>query len=326
MTRKKIFSTIGIAYFFLAALSLVISYVLSFVLQMAAPRVFYLSIMTWILSFAPLYLVGMPVCARWMKRLPKMRLLQSKITAGKWMSVLCICLVVMFAGNMIGNGITTMLGSNTSLDMTFDLQEMLLEENPGMVFLFSVILAPILEELFFRKVLIDRAIVFGDKTAIFLSGLMFGLFHGNLYQVFYAFGLGCVFAYVYIRTGNIKYTISLHMAINLLGGFISTLFLKHLDMDVLLSEDFLYSNAMFDYVYAHMGILAGYGVYVIFLFVLGIIGLVKLIQSIKTIRLKPGEYSAPSQQMVKNMFGNVGMWLFIAVCVFEFVIGMLPLA
>lgn len=323
MTQKKIFSTIGMAYFLLAALSLGISYILSFVLQAAAPEVFYFSVVTWLLSLGPMYLAGMPACAKWMTRLPKMRLIQSKISVGKWFSIFCICICVMYAGNIVGNVITTLLGSLTSLDMTFDLQELLLAENPAMVFLFSVILAPILEELVFRKLLIDRAIVFGDKTAVFLSGLMFGLFHGNLYQVFYAFGLGCVFAYVYIRTGNIKYTITLHMAVNFLGGFISTLFIKNLDIYTMLDDDFLYSGAIFQYVYSHLGILAGYGAYVIALLVFGIVGLVKLIQSFKTIRLNPGEYSVPMRKMAGYMFGNVGMWLFIAVCVFEFAIDML---
>ena len=43
------------------------------------------------------------------------------------------------------------------------------------------------------------------------SGLMFGLFHGNLNQFVYAFVLGLCFGFIYVKTGNIRYTIGLHM-------------------------------------------------------------------------------------------------------------------
>ena len=69
-----------------------------------------------------------------------------------------------------------------------------------------------------NKLLIDRIHVYGEGTAIVLSGVAFGLFHGNLSQFFYAAFLGCMFAFLYVRTGRILYPILLHAAINLLGG------------------------------------------------------------------------------------------------------------
>jgi hypothetical protein len=41
--------------------------------------------------------------------------------------------------------------------------------------------------------------------------------------VFYAFGLGLAFGYIYIHTNRIGYTIALHMIINFLGGVIAPL-------------------------------------------------------------------------------------------------------
>ncbi len=323
MTQKKIFSTIGWAYFWLATIALGISYILAFVLVTAAPRIYYLSLMNWVISLGPMYLIGMPVCARVMNSLPKMELFQKKITFGRWCSIFCICICVMYAGNIIGNVVTTMLGENTSLNMDFDLQNLMLTDNLLYVFLFSVLLAPVLEELFFRKILIDRAIVFGDKTAVLLSGLMFGLFHGNLYQAFYAFGVGCVLAYVYIRTGKIQYCISLHMAVNFFGGFLSTLILRNLDLSALLSENLYNADMLSGYMLGHLGALAAYGFYIICALVLGIIGLVKLLTSIRHLRFNPGEYSAPSQKMAGYLFKNVGMWMFFGVCIFEFVLSMI---
>jgi uncharacterized membrane protein len=50
-----------------------------------------------------------------------------------------------------------------------------------------------------------------------MSALLFGLFHGSLNQLCYAFLLGLVFGYVYIRTGKLRYTIMLHIGINSLS-------------------------------------------------------------------------------------------------------------
>ena len=67
---------------------------------------------------------------------------------------------------------------------------------------FLVIVGPIFEEWLFRKQLIDHTRKYGEKTAILLSGLAFGLFHMNLFQFFYAFLLGLMFGYVYTRTSS----------------------------------------------------------------------------------------------------------------------------
>ena len=86
------------------------------------------------------------------------------------------------------------------------------------IFLCVVVAAPVIEELVFRKWLLDRVGRFGERTAVLLSAVVFGLAHGNFSQFFYAFGLGALFAYVYIKTGHIGYTIGFHMFFNLIGG------------------------------------------------------------------------------------------------------------
>lgn len=92
--------------------------------------------------------------------------------------------------------------------------------NIPLTILFSVILAPVFEELVFRGMIINRLRPYGDKVCIFFSALLFAMFHGNLYQMFYAFGIGLAFGYVALRTGHIGYTIGLHAFLNLCGGVI----------------------------------------------------------------------------------------------------------
>ncbi|MCD7829400.1 MAG: CPBP family intramembrane metalloprotease [Clostridiales bacterium] len=77
-----------------------------------------------------------------------------------------------------------------------------------------VLVAPVMEELIFRRILLRRLLGLGDVSAVVLSALAFALFHANLYQTAYAFVLGLVFGAVVLLTGSIRDTILLHMLIN----------------------------------------------------------------------------------------------------------------
>lgn len=98
---------------------------------------------------------------------------------------------------------------------------------------FLVILGPIFEEWMFRKQLIDHTRKYGEKTAILLSGLAFGLFHMNLFQFFYAFLLGVMFGYIYMRTSKLRYSTAMHMIINFNGGVLAPWILTRVDLDQL---------------------------------------------------------------------------------------------
>ena len=86
--------------------------------------------------------------------------------------------------------------------------------------LIPVFIGPVLEELLFRKLLIDRTRRFGEKAAIVLTALCFGLYHGNLNQFMYAFTVGLFLAYVYCRTNRILYTILMHIFLNGLSAML----------------------------------------------------------------------------------------------------------
>ena len=79
---------------------------------------------------------------------------------------------------------------------------------------YAVIGAPILEELVFRKTLLDRTHGYGQVTAVFVTALLFGLIHGNPAQFPLAFMLGLLLGTVYLNTGNIVYTMLIHFMIN----------------------------------------------------------------------------------------------------------------
>ena len=86
-----------------------------------------------------------------------------------------------------------------------------------LTFLYVAIAPAICEELFFRKGIMDVSKKYGLKFSILLSAFLFGLLHLNLMQGINAFILGLLFAIIYAYTGNIKYTIILHLFNNGLG-------------------------------------------------------------------------------------------------------------
>ena len=154
------------------------------------------------------------------RRLPARKPERAGLSVGGFLALVCICYAGMIAGNLVGIGINLLL-SPGSVDLVSDL----VSASGGTLetVLAFVVLAPVFEELVFRKVLVDRVLPYGEWPAILFSGVTFGLFHGNLTQFFYAALLGMILAYVYIRTGNILCTIGLHASVNFLGGVLPML-------------------------------------------------------------------------------------------------------
>ena len=85
-------------------------------------------------------------------------------------------------------------------------------------FLLPAVLAPVVEELIFRKMMIDRLHNYGETTVIVFTALCFALYHGNLTQAVYTFGVGLFLGYVYCKTGRMLHTLLMHVALNTLAS------------------------------------------------------------------------------------------------------------
>lgn len=88
--------------------------------------------------------------------------------------------------------------------------------------LYSVLIAPISEELIFRGVTMNYAV----KTLPFflaniLQAFLFGAFHANIIQGTYAFVVGLFCGYVCYQGGSIYLSILFHMMFNIWGTFAS---------------------------------------------------------------------------------------------------------
>ncbi len=165
-------------------------------------------------------LFTLPVMLLLTRRIPREKPAKSRLSPGGFFALAAICYASMIVGNLVGIGINSILSPN-SVNLIGELASAAGATVETVVAF--VILAPVFEELVFRKVIVDRVLPFGEWPAILFSGITFGLFHGNLTQFFYAALLGMILAYVYIRWGNILYTIGIHACINFIGGVLPLL-------------------------------------------------------------------------------------------------------
>ena len=83
------------------------------------------------------------------------------------------------------------------------------------MFLYVSLGAPVAEEILFRGLILRNMVPYGKKFAIFASSLLFGLYHGNLVQIPFAFAVGLVLAYVTVEY-NIGWAVALHLFNNLI--------------------------------------------------------------------------------------------------------------
>ena len=261
----------------------------------------------WLLTFVPQYLVAMPVGILMMRKLPAEAPAPVNMGRKNFWIFLSICFFLTYTGSFLGNFLSGSL-SGGSADNALDAYT--LDTNPIKV-LFLVVLAPLFEELVFRKYLIDRTRIHGEKMAVFLSALTFGLFHMNLYQFFYAFMLGWLFAYIYIRTGKLRYPVIMHGIVNFFGGVIAPMVLSLLDMetlDAMVSQ----SGQLSDLVQKQA--LFGLFVYYAYLFVLlavWVIGLVFFIKRSQRLVWKEVPQPLPANKQINTIYVNGGMIVFL---------------
>lgn len=165
---------------------------------------------------------------------------------GWWFVMFLCCFGIGGIGQLIGsivNGIvlapanilnlvisSTLSGSNIVADLLY-------ADDSWIYLLFGIltvgIIVPILEELIFRRLVINATCKYGYGAAIMISAFTFAVYHGNFVQFFYAFGLGLFFAYIYCKTGKLRYTVLLHMGYNLYAAMIIPLARKTIPAGVL---------------------------------------------------------------------------------------------
>ena len=307
MTAKQQYKNIG-KIIFIFTLVVIAFQVLFIILQEYLLNISldYNDILSWVVTFAPIYLIGFPLSLLMFKKLPLDKAESQKIKISQFLVYFIECVAVMYIGNIIGTFLSFLLSNGQAQNPLIELTS----NNSIVQVLVLTIIAPIIEEIIFRKKIIDHTIMYGEKVSIFFSAITFALFHMNLFQFFYAFGLGLIFGYIYAKTRNIKYSMIIHVIINFVGGVLSPFLVSRISN---LTEESieLMSEAEIMKLFVPSLMLI---VYLIILLALVIIGIVFLIMNRKKVLFNKTELDIPNGEVVKTVYLNVYYVLFVVIC------------
>lgn len=284
LDARKTFSRIGFATLAFLIASDAASICFALLFEAISPGALENSDVEALVSFLSVDLIGVGVFWLVVRKLRSFRLSRERMDAGELFVYFIVCVFVSLVGAILGVGVSDFLSGGAATDYAAELLD-----NPGLFTVFSVAaVGPVVEEIAFRKLIIDRTVQFGEKNAVLFSAMIFGLMHGNFYQAFYAFGIGLVFGYIYTRSGKIRYTIILHIIFNLICGVLPSYFPD---------EIFLSFVEMAS----------------------ALLGLIFIIVFRRKIRFRKTLFELSSRKAFGKMCINVGMILFFAAAVFEFV-------
>lgn len=178
----------------------------------------------WALTAISMIGIGLPVFFFLTRRIPEPKHEEvKKLKPMQFIVIFFICTSVMYITNFFSVFLTfliALLKGGSFLDLN-PLTDVMIDSNLIFRVLYAALAAPIIEEIIFRKLLLNKLRRYGDIPAILLSAIAFGLFHMNVAQMFYATALGIIFAYVAIRTNSIRYNILLHILVNSMGVVIA---------------------------------------------------------------------------------------------------------
>ena len=319
VSAKRDYSQIGYIYTIFSVSVTIVQLIVSVILQLAAKGTVSIDLEI-VLNSGILYIVGLIVFAIFFKRIPFTITAIEKHRMGikAILKAVCMSYALLIISNLLGTIITTIIGIVKGSPIINPVEELALNMSVPVMFIVTVVCAPIFEELFFRKFIIDRVVKYGEWVAVAVSGIMFGLFHGNLSQLPYALTIGIFFGIIYVRTGRIGYSMLLHAVMNFFGSVASVVVLKSLDMNM--SMNILNSTMEQEILSSITGegamgflILIAYEVLVL---IIVIIGIILWILEGKKLFFKVQDEELPQTDRVITAFSGRGM---IAYSVFWFV-------
>ena len=310
--RKQIFKQVGTALAVGTLLSFIGEFIYGIILGLN-PEWMTNGTIVLMLSSISIWITKYPVAAWMMRKLPSAKNKKVHLSGKEFISCIFLIFAAMYVFNWLGAGIYSVFRKIIGKEAISLVAEMLNETNYVGIFIFIVIGAPVIEELFFRKLLIDKTLACGKKTAVLASALIFALVHGNFQQSLYTFFMGLLLAFLYVKTANIVYPILLHMIINFFGGFLSKYMVEQLPIDIMQATEKEIAAALM----TNGGDFIGFLLYVAIVVVFTLIGVVLWIKNRKKFKLeeerKPEENKENS---LKVIMANPGMILFSGFYIF----------
>lgn len=293
-----------------------VSFILELITFKTMPDIYekYSGYVSLVFTVIGIYMIAFPVLCLLSKKIPASNPQKHKLGFWKW----CLCVLIMagltFMGMIVGLPIHLGLTLPFTGEVTNDVSEIMLSTNVFARVFVVGICAPVFEELMFRKILIDRLRGYGEYVCVVLSGIMFGLLHGNFSQFFFATAVGMFFAFLYLRTGNILNTIFLHMTMNLTTSIFTTELITKVTPVI---ENG--SNTPSDQLWMLI-----YTCYIMGLLVICVAGISIFFVFLKKFQLKTAEGEASRKEVRKLLLTTPKLWIYYICCLVSFVLSYLP--
>ena len=322
---KKVFSQLGFCYIAGTAVIYLLQWILSALIGTYHPQWLQNAAFNLIFAGITVYACGMPFILLLTSRMEKDVIERRKMKWWQFVLALIICYSLIYISNFAGIAITTLVGILKGSPVENELVSVVAGGNVWANFIIMVVAAPIVEEYVFRKVIVDRTVRYGQGIAVAASGLMFALYHGNLNQFAYAVVLGCFFAFIYVKTGNLKITIAMHAIVNFMGSIVSGQLMKLLAYDELMTLDLTDTEALMQHMMDHAAGWLLFGLYALGLFTVVIAGIVLFIIAIvkKRFTFEPARLQLPKGKGFQALILNPGMLVFCAIWLILIVIQLL---
>ena len=224
-TARHCFSVLGCAVLLLLAGQLAVSRLVDRCMPLFFPAGGYPTWLPLLIAYLVFFGIVFPLAALLLRRLPAAAPEKGNIRARHFFAFLPILFLCSFVGSQLSQWLVALLADAFGLQTGSALGTLLLTHPLVMVFILLVA-APLCEEWFFRKLLLDRACIYGEKLAIFVSALLFAFYHTSIYQFFYAFFVGLILGYLYLRTGKLWVTVLMHAVFNLLCSILPYVMLR----------------------------------------------------------------------------------------------------
>ncbi len=305
---RRQFSILGLGLFAILVISGALQFAAAEIAELVWANTERPSWALWLCTFVPMYIVAVPIGLMIMKRVPAAPREKSVLKPGKFVIAAIISIFAMYAGNIFGNVVMVLIRLMFGASSANPILTYVMDDSMWLRGLVMVILAPVIEEYVFRKQLIDRTCIYGERLAVVTSAVIFGLFHGNMSQCFYAFAVGLVFGYVYLKTGRLRYSAALHMLLNFLGGVVAPALLNNAHLETLNGAE-MNNMAAMETIFIQMLPLL---IYVMVLISLSIAGLVLFCVNIRNVSFQPAQLELAKGTKLKTVYLNLGMVLFIA--------------
>lgn len=121
-----------------------------------------------------------------------------------------ICMIANYVSNLI-LALFDMIGIDAMIDMEYECDSVL---DVILFYLTIAVLPALVEEFAFRGVILGVLRKYSDGLAVLVSGILFGLMHGNFAQIPFATVVGLILGYIAVKTNSLLPGIIIHFLNN----------------------------------------------------------------------------------------------------------------